>query len=87
MQGNQDNDDMLYHLEIVYEVSVAKWRLDNPDMYNPSLSLSIYDKNMSAWVYLTDCTRPGERAQIVRITKLDEAPGRSPEDSTNDVNS
>ena len=50
MQDNRDNDDMLYHLEIVYEVSVAKWRLDNPDIYNPSLSLSIYDKNMSAWV-------------------------------------
>ena len=87
MKDNQDDDDMLYHLEIVYEVSVAKWRIDNPAMYYPDLSLSIYDKNMSAWVYLSGCTRPGERVQITPITRLNEAPGRSPEDSTDDVNS
>lgn len=78
----------MYHLRITYQVSVAEWRIDDPKIPdNSDWALQVYDRNLQQWVYLSECTRPGENVLIEKIEVLEESPGRIPEDPTDDVSS
>ena len=93
---------MVYKLRITFNVSVAKWRIDNPLLPDSSdWALQVWDRNLDQWVYLADCIRPGEKTFIEKIEVLDADPatireqqeyerktsGSKPEDSTDDDNS
>ena len=60
-------DDLIYKVQITYEVDIAKWRIDREDN---DWCLWVYDKNLGEWIPTTDLNRPGEDAAIVDITFL-----------------
>jgi hypothetical protein len=64
------NDDMFYHLEVTYDIRVAKWRIDDPDEHAPSFVLELWDENLGTFVKLKSCTRPGEHGYIASIKKI-----------------
>lgn len=67
------NDDMIYKLRILYEVGIAKWRIDDQTIpENREWSLFVYDRNKEEWVELNDCNRPGEYVRIKHVQVLDE---------------
>ena len=69
----------MYHLRITYQVSLAEWRIDDPRIpENSNWALQVYDRNLQQWVYLSECTRPGENVLIEKIEVLDEFPGQNP---------
>lgn len=86
---------MHYKLRIIYNVTIAKWRIDNPLLPNSSnWALQVFDRNLNEWVYLTECKRPGEYTYIEKIEVIDpdtdmleEASGSKPEDSIDGDNS
>lgn len=88
---------MHYKLRIIYNVTIAKWRIDNPLLPGSSdWSLQVWDRNLNEWVYLADCKRPGEYTYIESIEVIDpdeemleqrKASGSKPEDSIDDDNS
>jgi uncharacterized membrane protein len=82
-------DNMHYRLTLQFDISIAKWRIDDPRVAeNAEWSLSVYDRNKGEWVNIRDLNRPGEFAHISRISLMnDETPGRTPEDPTDDVSS
>lgn len=64
---------MLYKLRILYEVSIAKWRIDDqtiPD--NREWSLQVYDRNKEEWTTVNDCKREGEYVLIKHIQVVEE---------------
>ena len=66
-------DKMIYTLDILHRVSVAKWRIDDPhDLDNAEWSLAVYDRNLQKWINVNDLKRPGEDAQITSINVIDE---------------
>jgi uncharacterized membrane protein len=67
------NENMIYKLRILYEVGIAKWRIDdqnNPD--NREWSLQVYDRNKEEWNAVNDCNREGEYVLIKHIQVLEE---------------
>lgn len=78
----------MYHLRITYQVSLAEWRIDDPRIpENSNWALQVYDRNLQQWVYLSECTRPGESVLIEEIEVLEESPGRNPGDPADGVSS
>jgi hypothetical protein len=79
---------MLYNVKITYDVTIAKWRIDDPkDINNADWALMVYDRNLQQWVFLADCNRPGETTYIESIQVMpdkEETPGRTPEVTSDD---
>jgi hypothetical protein len=57
-------DDLIYKVRIVYEVSLAKWRIDEDDN---DWCLWVFDRNLGEWIPTNKLNRPGEDVEIVDI--------------------
>jgi hypothetical protein len=67
------NDSPNYKLRILYEVNVAKWRIDDqrlPD--NREWCIYVFDRNREIWVPVSQLGGPGEGATIKHIQIADE---------------
>ena len=67
------NDNMHYRLLITYDVTIAKWRIDDQNIIeNREWSLHVFDRNKALWIPVAYLDRPGERAVIKDIKVIEE---------------
>jgi hypothetical protein len=65
------NDD-IYKVQITYEVSIKKWRIDDQRIAaNREWYLKVYDRNLGKWIKVSELNRPGEEAYITEVKVLD----------------
>lgn len=65
-------ESMVYKLRILYEVGIAKWRID--DQTNPAnreWKLEVFDRNNQQWTVVNECQREGEYVVIKHIEVLE----------------
>jgi hypothetical protein len=66
-------ENMHYRLKIVYNVKIAKWRIDDQNVLeNREWALKVFDRNKQIWLPVSSLDRPGEYATIERIDVLEE---------------
>jgi hypothetical protein len=66
-------ENMHYRLKIVYDVKIAKWRIDDQNIVeNREWSLRVFDRNKELWLPVRDLNRPGEYAKLMSIEVLEE---------------
>lgn len=64
-----------YKLRILYEVSLAKWRIDDQTKKeNQEWCLYVYDRNKAEWIPANSCNRDGEyvRVKHIQVVENDE---------------
>lgn len=67
------NDSPNYKLRILYEVTVAKWRIDDQRLpENREWSIYVYDRNKTLWRPVSQLDGPGEGAVIKHIQIAEE---------------
>jgi len=67
------NDNPNYKLRILYEVTVAKWRIDDQRMPdNREWSMYVYDRNRQGWYPVSQLGGPGEGAIIKHMQIVEE---------------
>jgi hypothetical protein len=67
------NDKLTTKLRILYEVDIAKWRIDDQnEIENREWCLYVYDRNQEQWVAVSSLNAPGEGASIRHIHVVEE---------------
>ena len=67
------NDKVTAKLRILYEVDIAKWRIDDQNkIENREWCLYVYDRNNEHWVAVSELDAPGERVVIKHIQVVEE---------------
>ena len=67
------NDKLTTKLKILYEVNIAKWRIDDQNQIeNREWCLYVYDRNKEEWVQVNNLDSPGEGAVIKHIHVIEE---------------
>lgn len=67
------NDNLTTKLKILYEVTIAKWRIDDQnDPDNREWCLYVYDRNQQKWTQVNTLDSPGEGAIIRHIQVVEE---------------
>lgn len=66
-------EKMNYKLHLLFEVNLAKWRIDDQrDPNNQEWCLMVYDRNKQEWISVNACDRPGEGAKLLTINIAEE---------------
>jgi hypothetical protein len=67
------NDKLTTKLRILYEVDIAKWRIeDQSKLENREWCLYVYDRNKEHWVAVNTLDAPGEGVSIKHIQVVEE---------------
>ena len=63
---------MHYKLQLIYEIRIAKWRIDDQNLEeNREWSLKVFDRNKQLWLPVKYLDRPGEYAKITEVKVIE----------------